>query len=129
MANGKRSRTAAPGYGTLKKRRGSRKQLTELTGFHSDGSKSKLRHTTLLTDSDGRPTQQLSLIPLNDNLQNEETEQDTFEHYLNDGDWVDDHLGDANEWNTGTQRGKKTQKKKVSILLRLSRRYTPLTMF
>lgn len=112
----KRTRTIAPGS-RIQTNKKTQKPIRLFNGIQNDP---KLRHTALLKTQDGRRKQLVSYIPLDrtdgtpgTNPLDDETELETFKHFLDDaadGDWlpVDEDRGKLG------QRSE-TKKKKVRL--------------
>lgn len=112
-----RKRTTAPGSqpASKKSRQTHSRQLLTLLNGHP--SQPNLRHTALLKDLDGRRKRITTLVPvtLDPNLTSsielvEETELETFQHVLEDNDWVP-----FDEKDVGPSKSQQVQKKRKKV--------------
>lgn len=132
----KRTRTIAPGSQTHKTQknkppRNTRSRLDRVDLLHDALPESKLRHTAIWKDSNGRRKQKLSLVPLALTVaddQAEDIELATFQHFLDDNDdWVPDTAdGDTAKNLEGKQ---KKQKKAKPISIPSERESRLMTLF
>lgn len=109
--------------GSQKGVKSSNKRVRSAEIHYLTSTDAKLRHTAIRKTSDGRRKHQLSLIPLSaDTITNstpldKETEMETFQHYLEDDNWITEETITTAITNTKTKNQKK---KKVSSPITVS---------
>lgn len=120
MTKGKRTRTTAPGSQNSSKKKQKHRRTNQLSEFTPLLSAPQLRYTALLQTSTGRRKEKTTIVPLTSDVTaeqitlDEQTELETFHHYLNDDDWVTEDLSSTKT----TQKGKDRKLKKVLLYAR-----------